>query len=146
MDTDTQFDGEVWKRVPDTDGRYEASDRGRVRSLVVGCQHGSIVRRKPLVMRPFNNKPGRCGYWVVNLRVGGRVRCRCVSELVLAAFVGPRPSPAHDAAHANGDRHDNRLGNLLWATKKENAAHKRLHGTHRPRPRSAPPALPKLGP
>ena len=135
MDDETQPDGEVWRPVPDAEGRYEVSDLGRVRSLVVGCRHGSIPRPKPLVMAPFNNKPGRSGYWVVNLRVGGRVRCRCVSELVLTAFVGPRPSSLYDAAHANGDRHDNRLGNLLWATKKENAAHKRLHGTDRPRPR-----------
>ena len=135
MDEQTQRGGEVWKPVPDTEGRYEASDRGRVRSLVVGCRHGSIARHKPLVMSPFNNKPGGTGYWVVNLRVGGRVKCRCVSELVLTAFVGPRPSPMHDAAHANGDRHDNAFQNLVWATKKENAAHKRLHGTHRRRPR-----------
>ena len=82
-------------------------------------------------MTPFNNKPGRSGYWVINLRVNGKVRCRCVSELVLTTFVGPRPSPTHDAAHLNGDRNVNRLDNLSWATKKENAAHKRLHGTHR---------------
>ena len=84
-------------------------------------------------MRPFNNKPLLSGYWAVNLRVNGKVKCRCVSELVLTAFVGPRPSPVHDAAHLNGDRNVNTLSSLQWATKKENAAHKRLHGTHRPR-------------
>lgn len=86
-------------------------------------------------MTPFNIKACGSGYWVVNLRVGGTVTCRCVSELVLTAFVGPRPSPTHDAAHMNGNKDVNWLSNLQWATKKENAAHKRLHGTHRPRPR-----------
>ncbi len=124
----------MWKLIPDTEGRYEVSNFGRLRSLVVGCQHGSIPRRKPLVMTPFNNKPNGSGYWVVNLRVSGRVKCRCVSELVLTTFVGPRPSPTHDAAHTNGDKNVNRLSNLQWATKKENAGHKRLHGTHRARP------------
>jgi hypothetical protein len=86
-------------------------------------------------MTPFNNKADGSGYWVINLRVDGKVKCRCVSELVLTTFVGPRPSPIHDAAHVNGDRNVNALDNLVWATKKENAAHKRLHGTHRPRRR-----------
>src|SRR5687767_15149188 len=117
--------------IPDTEGRYEVSNVGRVRSLVAGCRHGSVPRKRPLAMTPFNNKPHRSGYWVVNLRVSGQVKCRCVSELVLTTFVGPRPSPIHDAAHLNGDRNVNRLSNLQWATKKENAAHKRLHGTHR---------------
>jgi hypothetical protein len=123
----TEIDGEVWKPIPDTEGRYEVSNIGRVRSLVAGYKHGSVPRRTP----PFNNKPDRSGYWVINLRVNGRVKCRCVSELVLTAFVGPRPSPIHDAAHVNGDKSINWLSNLQWATKKENAAHKRLHRTHR---------------
>ncbi|HEV2294458.1 MAG TPA: NUMOD4 domain-containing protein [Tepidisphaeraceae bacterium] len=145
MDDDTQPGGEIWQVIPDTEGRYEVSDLGRVRSLVVGCQHGSIPRKQPLVMSPFNNKRGDSGYWVINLRVGGRVKCRCVSELVLTAFVGPRPSPMHDAAHVDGDRNVNRLDNLQWATKKQNAAHKRLHGTHRPRPRCTSWAAPRGG-
>ena len=115
--------------IPDTEGRYEVSNMGRVRSLMAGCRHGSVPRGRPLVMRAYNNKPHRSGYWCVNLRVSGRVKCRCVSELVLTTFVGPRPSPVHDAAHVNGNRDINGLENLVWATKKENAAHKRLHGT-----------------
>ena len=131
MNDDCQPDGEVWKPIPDTAGRYEVSNIGRVRSLVAGCRHGSVPRRTPLVMHPYNNKPSLSGYWAVNLRVNRKVKCRCVSELVLTTFIGPRPSPVHDAAHVNGDRNVNRLENLVWATKKENAAHKRTHGTHR---------------
>ena len=140
MDDDAQLDREVWKPIPETEGRYEVSNIGRVRSLVAGCRHGSVPRRRPLAMTPFNNKPYGSGYWVVNLRVNGQVQCRCVSELVLTTFVGPRPSPSHDAAHLNGDRNVNRLSNLQWATKKENAAHKRLHGTHRTRRQCTPAA------
>ena len=131
MDDDAQLDGEVWKPIPDTERRYEVSNFGRVRSLVAGCKYGSVPRRRPLTMAPFNNKPCGSGYWAVNLRVSRKVSCRCVSELVLTAFVGPRPSPMHDAAHLDGNRNVNLLDNLVWATKKENAAHKRLHGTHR---------------
>lgn len=43
-------------------------------------------------------------------------------NLVLEAFVGPRPSPTHQAAHRDGNKLNNRLDNLYWATPKENGA------------------------
>lgn len=134
METHTHLDGEIWKLAPDTEGRYEVSNLGRVRSLVVGCQHGTLPRKKPLLMSPYNNKTDGTGYLVVNLRVGGKVQCRCVSELILTAFVGPRPSPDHQAAHLDGKKLRNELDNLAWVTTKENASHRRLHGTQHERP------------
>jgi HNH endonuclease len=44
----------------------------------------------------------------------GRKVDRMVAELVLEAFVGPRPSPLHRVYHRNGQTHDNRLTNLEW--------------------------------
>lgn len=51
-----------------------------------------------------------------------------VHSLVLAAFIGPRPT-GHQAAHGNGSRDDNRLENLRWATPLENNNDKIAHGT-----------------
>ena len=51
-----------------------------------------------------------------------------VHRLVLEAFVGPCPAE-HECAHLNGARDDNRLLNLSWVTRAENAHHKRVHGT-----------------
>ena len=51
-----------------------------------------------------------------------------VHQLVLEAFVGPRPA-RHQAAHGDGNPLNNTLANLRWATPKENEADKRLHGT-----------------
>ena len=70
------------------------------------------------------------GYAFVNLsRLGSKPRKFSVQSLILEAFVGPRPSPSHQAAHINGNKLDNRLENLMWATPKENSSHKKLHGT-----------------
>ena len=38
---------------------------------------------------------------------------RLVAELVLTAFIGPKP-PGAVARHLNGDKTDNRLENLSW--------------------------------
>lgn len=52
-----------------------------------------------------------------------------VHRFILETFIGPRPSDNHDGCHLNGNSQDNRLENLKWATKKENAFHKKAHGT-----------------
>lgn len=52
-----------------------------------------------------------------------------VHRLVCKAFHGPAPSPMHDVAHCDGNGCHNRKDNLRWATKAENEADKKLHGT-----------------
>lgn len=48
--------------------------------------------------------------------------------LVLEAFVGPRP-PGLDGCHNDGNKLNNSLSNLRWATRKDNMADARTHGT-----------------
>lgn len=110
---------ETWRAVVGFEGRYEVSDQGRVRSLRV--QHGK-VRREPLILREIT----RNGYRWISL--GAAKRQVAVHRLVLGAFVGPCP-PDHETGHLNGIRDDNRLVNLRWITRQENAEHKALHGT-----------------
>jgi hypothetical protein len=64
-------------------------------------------------MSPYDNGHR---YFAINLKLSNGYECHGIGELVLRAFVGPRPSPTHQAAHGNGRRHDNRLENLRWAT------------------------------
>lgn len=63
------------------------------------------------------------------LRVKIHGKTRYVHTLVLETFRGPRPTPQHECRHKNGKRSDNRLSNLAWGTKLENAADKIKHGT-----------------
>lgn len=80
--------------------------------------------------RQMQEKPSRSGYCYVMLSYGPfskKKRCR-VNRLVLNAFIG-LPAVGEQAAHANGNRSDNRLCNLAWKTSKENNEDKRRHGT-----------------
>jgi hypothetical protein len=68
-------------------------------------------------------------YLCVSLTVNGKAKNYNVHRLVADAFLGPPPSPAHQAAHIDGDGFNNRLRNLKWATQKENERDKLSHGT-----------------
>ncbi len=117
---------ERWRDIPSLPG-YQASDQGRVRSTerrITDSRGRSYVR--PGVMRALSIAPN--GYLRFNAKGGNRT----VHRAVLEAFVGPCPE-GYQGAHGDGNRANNALANLRWASKASNAADKREHGTaHRP--------------
>jgi hypothetical protein len=115
---------EVWKPIEGTDGKYEASTEGNIRSWVLPLGRGR--RDEPLILKPSDNGEG---YPCVNFAVNGKRVCRIVSNFVLETHVGSRPTPAHEAAHLDNNPWNNRLTNIIWATPKENQSHRRTHGT-----------------
>lgn len=105
---------EIWKTIiahPD----YEVSNLGRVRSF---------RRGKPRILKPRNDGGGYLG---VALFSPTRKEVK-VHQLVLHTFVGP-PLPEQECRHLNGMRDDNRVENLKWGTRKEQAADRKRHGT-----------------
>jgi hypothetical protein len=110
-----------WRPIPGFP-QYEVSEWGHVRRLSAG---GSPVAYKGRVLRPRR----RASYWAVTLHDGTGRHDLSVHRLVLTAFVGPPPSEEHQGAHFDGDRDNNHLTNLRWATARENIADKVRHGT-----------------
>jgi hypothetical protein len=106
---------EDWRRHPRLID-YEVSTLGRVRRLT--AKRGTYSGR---LKRPTLSTTG---YLVVNL--DGKPRK--VHALVLETFIGPRP-PKCDACHNDGVRTNNVLVNLRWASRSENMADARAHGT-----------------
>ena len=111
-----------WRRIDGFDD-YEVSVDGRVRSWRKRGP-GKERRATPLELKLRNVD----GYRLVTVRSDTESRQVLVQALVLEAWVGPRPN-GMQVAHRNGDRSDNRLSNLRWATKAENEADKKDHGT-----------------
>jgi hypothetical protein len=115
---------ENWREITRYPG-YEVSDLGRVRGWRSrGFGFGRLKDHPSILKSEINH----AGYARVPLNRDGRQIKESVHRLVLDAFVGPCPS-GHESAHANGDRSDNRLANLRWATHEENCKDKFAHGT-----------------
>lgn len=133
-----KYVNELWRPVIGFEGAYEVYDCGRVRSLARTISHrwsGSkslptrILSQRLLgSVRKDRNRVKR--YPIVQLRDSGhRKHVRKVHQLVLEAFVGPRPDKAV-ACHLNDDPMDNRLENLRWDTCSANIQDAVVNGCH----------------
>lgn len=69
-------------------------------------------------------KPGIAsnGYYTVVLCVDGKHRTECIHRLIARFFIS-NPENKRTVNHKNGNKLDNRIENLEWATDKENINH-----------------------
>lgn len=68
------------------------------------------------------------GYMRVGLTQNNKTICKFVHRLLLETYRGSCPE-GHEASHLDGVRTNNTLSNLAWATRKQNHAMKKIHGT-----------------
>lgn len=131
---------EEWREIPGLDGHYEASSLGRIRSRarVVIKRHYTGKTVKQVYQARIKEPYTAHGYLRVAVAAGSIKRGMAVHELVLLAFVGPRPGGCV-SCHNNGNRYDNRAENLRWDTVLENNRDRVRHGTI-PRGESSPTA------
>lgn len=106
--------GEQWLPVVGQEGRYEVSDRGRVRSLDHTDSKGRLRKGRVLKLRLLPTGRPR-----VSLARRDRVVDAYPYRLMLEAFVGPCP-PGMEALHWDDDSSNNNLANLRWGTRAEN--------------------------
>lgn len=109
---------EVWKDIKGWEGLYQVSDLGRVRSLPsrIYGSHGPVNRKGRVL-----SMGGSARYSRVRLsRPGlGKGVVRMVHDLVLEAFVGPKPR-GREVCHGPLGRYKNTLSNLRYDTRSEN--------------------------
>lgn len=113
---------EEWRPVLGHEGRYEVSSIGRVRRVL------RDPSRRAGDYRMLSPKVTPGGYLQVCLSASNRGSYRYVHSLVLESFVGPRPSNCV-SCHNDGTKVNNCVGNLRWATQRENMEDCRRHGT-----------------
>lgn len=116
---------ESWRPIPGYESIYEASDFGRVRGVDRIDASGRFRPGQLMTQVPHVTD----GRFIVCLTRDGQHRTRYVHQLILEAFVGPRPS-GMQGCHNNGKNTDNRLANLRWDTQSGNQLDAVRHGTH----------------
>lgn len=110
-------DGEVWKDIPGYEGKYQASNLGRVRSLDrrVPCSHGATRLMRGRILKPAGSKRDPH----LSVVLGHGATGSMVHQLVALAFLGPCP-PGQEVRHLDGDPLNNRADNLAYGTRTEN--------------------------
>lgn len=73
---------------------------------------------------------GDYGHYGYALKINGETKELLAHQLVLRLFVGPPPTAQHECRHLNGDPTDNKVVNLAWGTRQENADDRVLHNTN----------------
>lgn len=95
---------------------------------------GYRVNREGVLLDPKGNlasvKDNGNGYFAATVRVEDKQRSLYIHRAVLLAFVGP-PDPGLECRHLDGNKENNNLENLEWATHAVNCSDRAKHGTNR---------------
>lgn len=94
---------EIWRDIPNYEGKYQVSDLGRIKSL-----------KRCIIMIPELNANGRL---YITLFKNNQGKGFMIHRLVMAAFRG---ASNLDVDHKNHNPLDNRLKNLRYCTRLEN--------------------------
>lgn len=104
---------EIWRDIPEYEGLYQVSNKGRVR----GLKRKLILKQSSLTG----------GYMYVWLCKNNERKIKRVHRLVASAFI---PNPNHKATvnHIDKNRTNNSVDNLEWNTYSENQKHAYTQG------------------
>lgn len=103
---------EIWKDIPGFEGVYQISNHGRLKSFK--------ELREGRVLSNVNRKGG---YFSIVLGRNNKIeRCTRIHRLVAETFLD-NPNNLPEVNHIDGNKQNNRVENLEWVTRKQNAEH-----------------------
>ena len=103
-----ELEGEQWKTLF-FDANYEVSNLGRLRNKITKIIHKGTIQKNGYVVVSVNNQNYR------------------LHRLVLQTWCPNEDYEELTVDHINGNRSDNRLENLRWATREENTVYMMTH-------------------
>lgn len=118
------MENEEWRELTGYKN-YQISNLGRIRSLAKVVRPSNPYLSKGKMLSQYYNDSG---YLCVGISLHRKTHPERIHRLMAQAFI-PNPSSLPCVLHINGIRDDNRLDNLYWGTKKDNAEDAIKHGT-----------------
>lgn len=124
----------MWKSIRGYEGYYEVNDSGEVRSLdrIIQKRHKDGTINYATLKGRVMKQSVSCGYRVVNLRRDHTANVVCVHRLVAEAFL-PNPNRYPTVNHKDGNKQNNAVENLEWASYSDNNIHALKHHLRNPR-------------
>lgn len=109
---------EQWKNIKETNGIYQVSNEGRVKR--VGKYRNQFIEwESEHILKPAIHDRG---YLFVQLSINNKIYRRYVHRLVAEAFI-PNLENKPTVNHIDGNKLNNDVSNLEWATYLENNIH-----------------------
>ena len=105
---------EEWRDIEGYEGRYQISDRGRVKALP--HRQPGAYSNKEIIRKQTHDT---YGYPIVSLSKNGKTKTFTVHRLVAKAFI-PNPDNLKEVNHKDEDKDNNSANNLEWCTTKYN--------------------------
>ncbi|NOR86820.1 MAG: hypothetical protein GQ527_04365 [Bacteroidales bacterium] len=112
-----KIEDEIWRIIPYSDGLYQVSNYGRVKSFVIYKKDGQIL--KCSVINGFKN---------VQI-ASNKNKVRIYNHKLVAQIWIPKPTDRHTyVSHIDGNLKNNHISNLEWHTRETlNAKHSELN-------------------
>lgn len=109
---------EMWKDIPNFDGKYQVSNMGNVRSIA-----RTIIRRngrkQQIESKMLVSRKSGCGYLYVTLHNEGKKETIRVHRLVASLFL-KNPNNLPVVNHKDENKQNNNVDNLEWCTQQYN--------------------------
>lgn len=119
-------DNEIWKNIPEFEGKYQISNMGRVKSLqrIIGHKNG-YLKKEMIIKQHLNNS----GYKHVALSINkSKKKTFKIHKLVTICFISNVLPNGFEICHKDGDKHNNIVDNLYIGDHKSNTIDKYIQG------------------
>ena len=106
---------ELWKSIPGYEGKYEVSNKGKVRSIDHFANDGHLYKGR--VLKIHKDNQGYCRVWLYHNR---KTKPHLVHRLVALTFM-PNINNLPEVNHKDENKSNNSVTNLEWCNSKYNS-------------------------
>lgn len=124
-----KIEPEIWKDIIGTDGLYQVSNRGRIKSLPRGHYNTPEI-----IMKLCTSGKAKKKYLYFSISLPNKKPRRVTVHRTVAIHFVPNPYNLPQVNHDDGNKLNNNDWNLKWCTPKENIDHAFSTGLNKPTP------------